>query len=78
MNTLLNQLDKIFKSVFEDNKIQVELTTSAKDIGQWNSLNHVLLISEIEKEFEISFELDEMIGFKDVGDIIKAIQSKKK
>ncbi len=76
MNTLLNQVNKVFKAVFEDSGLEINQNTSAKDIDNWNSLNHVILIAELEKEFNITFELDEMILFKNVGDIINAIQSK--
>ena len=54
----------------------VELSTSAEDIDNWDSLTHVLLLHEIEKTFNIQFELEELISFKTVEDIIKALASK--
>ena len=76
MEELLNQVNTIFQEVFEDTTLTVNNNTTAKDIDSWDSLNHVLLISSIENKFNITFELDEMILFKNVGDIINAIQSK--
>jgi acyl carrier protein len=76
MEEVLNQVNAIFKSVFEDNNLTITMDSSAKDIEKWDSLNHVLLIAELEREFNISFELDEMITFKNVGDIVNSINSK--
>ena len=76
MGELLNQVNLIFQDVLENSSLQITGDTSAKDIDNWNSLNHVLLIAEIENKFNISFELDEMILFKNVGDIINAIKTK--
>jgi len=76
MEELLKQVNLIFREVFEDTKLEINKETSAQSIDNWDSLNHVMLIATIESEFDISFELDEMIEFKNVGDILTAIQSK--
>lgn len=77
MEELLKQVNLIFREVFENAKLEINKETSAQTIDNWDSLNHVMLIAAIESEFNISFELDEMIEFKNVGDILTAIQSKK-
>jgi len=76
MEDILKQVNTIFNRVFDDDKLKINMNTSATDIDSWNSLNHVLLIAEIENHFNIIFELDEMIVFKNVGDIVNAIQHK--
>lgn len=50
--------------------------TSADDIDKWDSLNHVILIQELEKEFGMNFDLFEIIEIRDVGGIIDYIHSK--
>ncbi len=77
MEKLLKQVNVIFREVFENKTLEINTKTSAQTIDNWDSLNHVMLIAAIESEFDISFELDEMIEFKNVGDILTAIQSKK-
>lgn len=76
MDALLNKLIPIFQKVFKKDNLTVTLSTSAKDIDNWDSLTHVVLLHEIEKTFNIQFELEELISFKTVEDIIKAIASK--
>lgn len=51
--------------------------TSADDIEKWDSLNHVILIQELEKAFGMKFDLFEIIEIKDVGGLVDYIYSKK-
>ena len=76
MSTLLEQVNIIFREVLENATLEIDLEPSAQNIDNWDSLNHVMLIAAIESKFEISFKLDEMINFKNVGDILSAIKSK--
>ena len=76
ITTLLPQLNEIFKKVFENSAIEITPLTSAKEIHNWDSMNHILLISEIEKHFKVEFELDDLIEMNNVGDILAALQSK--
>lgn len=76
MDELLNKLTPIFQKVFKKGNLEVKLSTSAEDIDNWDSLTHVLLLHEIEKVFNIQFELEELISFKTVEDIIKTLASK--
>lgn len=76
MDKLLTEVNLIFREVLENDALQIKMETSAQDIDNWDSLNHVMLIAAIENQFDISFELDEMIEFATIGDILNAIQSK--
>lgn len=76
MDKLLNKLTPIFQKVFKKENLKVNLSTSAEDIDNWDSLTHVVLLHEIEKAFNIQFELEELISFKTVEDIIKALAYK--
>jgi len=76
MEEILKQVNIIFKAVFENSSLEIDMETSAQNIDNWDSLNHVMLIAAIENKFSISFELDEMINFATVGDIVTAIKSK--
>jgi acyl carrier protein len=69
-------LQDVFRSVFEDKSLEINRETSAKDVANWDSMNHILLITEIENQFDISFEMDDLIEMKTVGDIVAAILRK--
>ncbi|MDR2860705.1 MAG: acyl carrier protein [Elusimicrobiota bacterium] len=67
------RLNKVFQDVFDDNSITVSDTTTAKDIENWDSLEHIQLIVAIEKEFKLKFNMAEIIALKEVGDIVNII-----
>jgi acyl carrier protein len=49
---------------------------SAKKVPQWDSLGHVQLMVLIEQTFGIRFSADQVGKFRDVGDLIDAIDAK--
>lgn len=73
---ILNQTNDVFRRVFENENINVNNETVAQDVPEWDSLNHTLMISEIEKHFGVRFKFKEVIAFKNVGDMVNTIQSK--
>ena len=50
-----------------DDKITDSL--SSKDIPDWDSMNYLMFIAELEKEFGISFSMDEVLNAKTLGDV---------
>ncbi|MCB8998960.1 MAG: acyl carrier protein [Bacteroidales bacterium] len=67
------KLKSIFERIISD-KTELTPETSSRDVRNWDSLNHVLFIAEIEKEFGISFDLTEMLEMRSIEDICKAIE----
>ncbi|MFW9963589.1 MAG: acyl carrier protein [Candidatus Sifarchaeia archaeon] len=47
-----------------------------KDFEAWDSMAHLIIVSEIENEFEIFFEDEEVIDLWTVGDIKKVLSTK--
>jgi acyl carrier protein len=74
--TIKANLEKIFREVFSDDSLIITRVMSAKDVEGWNSLNHMILVSEIEKAFSIKFKLKELNKMHNVGDMIDIIASK--
>ncbi len=75
-SSIIEKLQEIFRGVFEDKTLVINPETSAKDVANWDSMNHILLITEIESQFNISFEMDDLIEMKSVGDMVAAILRK--
>ncbi|MDP3778974.1 MAG: acyl carrier protein [bacterium] len=44
------------------------------DIKEWDSFNGLLVVTELEKEFKVTFSLEEVISIKTVGDIKKVLK----
>ena len=75
---VFERLTKIFRDVFDDENLVITDATNADDIEDWDSLEQITLVVTIEKEFEIKFNVHEVSGFKNVGDMADAILLKAK
>ena len=71
---IFSKLNEIFCDVFDDTSITVKENTVAQDIEDWDSLSHISLISAIESEFHFKFEMKDVLGMKDVGEMVDIIE----
>jgi len=69
-------LTEVFRLVFDDPQIELTPQTTSDDIDGWDSLSHVNLILAVADRFQISFKPKEALGFKNVGDLARCIESK--
>jgi acyl carrier protein len=72
--SVLNQIQKIFQDVFDDDELIVTPETTAADVEEWDSLMHVTLILEIESHFNVRFSSGEVAGLKSVGDLCALVE----
>jgi acyl carrier protein len=75
---LFDGVQDIFRDIFDEDDMVIEDKTSSDDVEEWDSLNHINLVSAIEKEFEIRFALGELMALKDVGAMIDLMVEKLK
>ena len=64
----------VFKRVFDSETINSE--TSQQNMGKWDSINHLRLIVELEEEFNISFDPEEIIVMKSINSIENIVKGK--
>ena len=74
---ILEQLTEIFHNVFDDDSIVLTPETTADDVAEWDSMNHVSLIVAAESHFGVKFQTAEVEDLKNVGDFVKLIAKKK-
>ena len=74
--TILNEMSLIFREVLKRENIVLDNETTAQDVEGWNSLTNMLLISRIEKDFNVHFTFRDIVKLKNVGDICHAILTK--
>lgn len=75
-NEITEKLTGIFHEVFNDNNIVLSDEMTAKDVENWDSLTHMLMITKVEETFGIKFKLKELNKLKMVGDLINTIETK--
>lgn len=73
MEEIYLDLQQIFQDYFGLPNLVVQAKTSADDIERWDSLNHFELIGLIEDHFQIEFQLDDVMDFRNVGDMAVGI-----
>ena len=67
-----SRLAEVFRDVF-DREVALADETTAADVPGWDSLNHITLIGTIEDEFDVKFPMKDVVGMKNVGELVDKI-----
>lgn len=70
---ILEKLNEIFQDIFDDDSLVITETTTANDVEDWDSIEHINLIDAVEKEFGMKFKMQEVSGMKNVGEMVQII-----
>jgi acyl carrier protein len=73
VNDLLDHLNPVFKDVFDDEELVINMATTAQDIDGWDSLAHIRLVVAIEKLFGLRFSAAEISHLENVGEMVDLI-----
>ncbi len=72
------KLTEIFRDVFDNDDIEISDTTTADDIEEWDSLEHITLIAAVEKAFKMRFTMKEVSSMKNVGEMMSILEERAK
>lgn len=73
---VFERLNGVFRDVFDDDSIEVNDRTTADDIEDWDSLEHINLMAAVESEFGIKFSMGQVVTMKNVGKMVDIILQK--
>ena len=73
---VMKKLNEIFCNVFDDEMIVLTDSTNANDIEDWDSLEQINLIVNIENEFGMMFDMSEVSDLANVGEMADLIMRK--
>ncbi len=73
---ILEKVTAIFTKILEHDNFKLSQTTTTHDVDGWESSTHMMIITEIEEQFNFEFELDELWSMKNIGDLVTCIQNK--
>jgi acyl carrier protein len=76
MQDVLARVQKAFSSAFELDPGSVTINTVPADIRAWDSMGHVTLASSLEQEFNLTFDVDELMEMENVREIVRIVQAK--
>ncbi|MCR5595869.1 MAG: acyl carrier protein [Lachnospiraceae bacterium] len=72
---IYEELNEVFRDVFDDESITVDDETTADDIDDWDSLEHINLIAAVEQQFGIKFNMGQIVTMKNVGEMVNYIEA---
>lgn len=67
------RLTEVFREVFDEEAIVITDSTTADDIEDWDSFEHVNLIVAVEEEFQMKIPMSKVTGMKNVGEMVDII-----
>lgn len=73
---VMAKVEEIFKDVFDDDDLVLTDETNAEDIEDWDSLEQINLIVNMESTFSVKFNLEEVNQLKNVGEMVDMICEK--
>ncbi|MBE6632125.1 MAG: acyl carrier protein [Ruminococcaceae bacterium] len=75
-NEVYLKLNEVFRDVFDDDSITVNDSTTADDIEDWDSLEHINLMMAVQKAFKIKLSMGEISGLKNVGELVDILEKR--
>ena len=72
------KIRNIMAKVFEIEISKISTKTAPSNIDNWDSLRHLMLIVELEKEFKVNFTDDDLVRLADYKSICKILTKKNK
>lgn len=73
---LFEEVQEVFRAVFENPDMVITEDLSAEDVGDWTSLVHMVLLSTLEEKYGIKFSTRDIRRMKKVGDMLTCIERK--
>ncbi len=73
---ILSKITENLADIIDREDLVLTEESTADEVDDWDSLNHVKLMVAIEGEFGIRFESDEISAPETIGELIDMIQSK--
>lgn len=73
---VLGEVVGIFRDVLNNDSINLKYETTANDVKDWDSLNHIEIVIALEKHFNIRFNFADLQKFKNVGEMCDNIVGK--
>lgn len=76
MDNVKEKVIGIIANTLEIGVSEINDNSSIGDFPAWDSLGHMNLLQNIQDEFDIELDPEEIIELEDVQDIVKAVEAK--
>jgi acyl carrier protein len=72
-DAILARVQDVFRAELDDEDLLIGPDTSQKNLKAWDSLAHIRLVSGIESEFDIQFDLTEIEQITSVRQFVQLV-----
>ncbi len=76
MSTMDDKIKEVFNSVFQVSPEAVSDSLSPQDVSGWDSLGHIRLVTELQEQFGVELEVDEIMLMENVAAIKKILAAR--
>lgn len=73
---IIEKIRNIFISVLKHEDFEMKDSLSADQVSGWDSLTHMIIITDIEAAFGIKFKLKELNKLNNLGNLLSLINEK--
>jgi acyl carrier protein len=73
---ILAEVQTIFRDILDQDELVLQPETTADQVEDWDSLNHLHLVNAVERHFKIRFTVKEIQSWKNIDDLLGSINGK--
>jgi acyl carrier protein len=70
---ILEQFRDIVRDVLDDDGINIDMATTARDVTGWDSLANIRIVLAAERAFGIRVSTTDLMALREVGDFVRLI-----
>ena len=71
---IYEKLTEIARDIYDEDDLVLTPETTADDVEEWDSMNHINLVVTVESVFGVKFKGAEIEELKNIGDLVEAIK----
>jgi acyl carrier protein len=71
-----SKLTSLFRNIFKNEQLTITRELTAEEVEGWDSITHLLLITEVEKVFSVEINGFDVMGLHNVGDLLDLVERK--
>lgn len=75
---IFERIKEIIRQTVKQPGVEINVNSTSDDVEGWDSLHHMMIITEVEKTFGVKFDFMEILDLKTVGDICQLVEQRKK
>ena len=71
----MNKLTRLLSKILKIDESQIEDGLTQNSTSTWDSMNHLLLVAEIEKEFQVRLTTSEVVNMDSVKSVKEVLKN---